>query len=138
MSMTTKAAAILLAMAAAGQAPATAGALPPLAENPKVLDGFYAIGLADEVRKNCPSISPRLLRAFSFIRSLKSYAEDAGYSEAEIKALDDSPAKKALEKKVKADLAARGAKPGAPEGYCAVGREEIARDTAAGRLLRTR
>lgn len=135
MSFTTKAAVILLALTATGQAQAR----PPLREVPQVVDGFYAIGLADEVRKNCPSISPRMVRAYMFLRSLESFARDAGYSDAEIDALsDDKAAKDRLKARIRSDLAARGASPDKPEGYCAVGREEIARDSAAGRLLRTR
>ena len=114
-----------------------AQALPPLHENPTVRQGFYAIGLADEVRKNCPDISPRLFRALSFLGALRDHARETGYSEAQIEALQNNrAAKDALEREIRADLAARGAVPGNPEGYCTVGREEIAEDSAAGRLLR--
>ncbi|PZX17633.1 hypothetical protein LX81_01358 [Palleronia aestuarii] len=109
----------------------------PLAQDRTVRQGFYAIGLADEVRRNCPDISPRLVRAYSFLKSLERYARDAGYSEADVKALEDNDtAKDALRAEVRADLAARGAAPGNPAGYCAVGREEIARGTQAGQLLK--
>ncbi|MXQ07766.1 hypothetical protein GQ651_07895 [Alphaproteobacteria bacterium GH1-50] len=109
----------------------------PLHENPTVVNGFYAIGLADEVRKNCDSIKPRWLRAYNYLKALEKYAQDAGYSEAEIEELTDNKAEKeALRSRIRADLKARGASPQTPEGYCTVGREEIAKDTAAGRLLR--
>ncbi|WP_102108177.1 DUF5333 domain-containing protein [Oceaniglobus roseus] len=124
------------ALAATTFAGAQAQALVPLEKNPVVVDGFYNIGLADEIRKNCPTISPRLVRAWNYLMSLKSYAEKAGYSEAQITALrKNKPAREALRARIRADLAKRGAKPGSPEGYCAVGREEIAADTPAGRLL---
>lgn len=116
-----------------------AGALPPLHENSTVLSGFYAIGLADEVRKNCPRIAPRLIRAWSFLQSLESFARDAGYSNEQIDALQDNrAAKDELRARILADLAARGATPDNPEGYCRVGEEEIAKDSAAGRLLRVK
>ena len=43
-----------------------------LETDPTVVQGFYAIGLADEVRRNCPTISPRLVRAYTFLKSLES------------------------------------------------------------------
>ncbi len=108
-----------------------------LAEDPTVRQGFYAIGLADEVRRNCPQITPRLVRAYSFLKSLERYALDAGYSRADIDALqDDKEAKEALRDEIRADMAARGASPGNTAGYCKVGREEIARGTQAGQLLK--
>lgn len=117
----------------------SASALQPLHENPTVINGFYAIGLADEVRKNCSSISPRMLRAYNYLMALQKYAKDAGYSDAQIDELvDNKSEKEALRAKIRADLAKRGASPETPEGYCTVGREEIAKDTAAGRLLRAK
>ena len=114
-------------------------ALQPLHENPTVVSGFYAIGLADEVRKNCDSISPRMLRAYNYLKALEKYARDAGYSEAQIEELVDNRAEKEkLRAQIREDLARRGASPQTPEGYCTVGHEEIAKDTAAGRLLRAR
>lgn len=116
-----------------------AAALQPLHEDKTVLAGFYAIGLADEVRKNCPTIEPRIIRAWNYLESLKKYARDLGYTNADIKALQDNKVEKEkLKKRILADLAARGAVPGNPDGYCAVGKQEIAKDTAAGRLLRVK
>ncbi|TYB91253.1 DUF5333 domain-containing protein [Oceaniovalibus sp. ACAM 378] len=118
-------------------AAAPAAALVPLHQNERVVNSFYAIGLADEVRKNCPSISPRLLRAYNYLKSIESYARNAGYSDAQIEDLTENKAEKEkLRAKVRADLVRRGAKPGSPEGYCSVGREEIKNDTASGRLLK--
>ena len=111
----------------------------PLHENPTVKEGFYQLGLADEVRKNCETISPRMITAWSFLRGLQRYALEAGYSEAEIEELVENKAEKEkLRAQIRADLRKRGASPRTPEGYCTVGREEIAKDTAAGRLLRAR
>lgn len=118
---------------------APAFALPPLHEHPTVINGFYAIGLADEVRKNCASISPRWLTAYNYIKSLESWALKTGYTEAQIEELTDNKAEeKKLRRKIIADLKARGASPETPEGYCVVGREEIAKGSTAGKLLRAR
>lgn len=123
----------------AGVGAAQTAALPPLEEDATVLGGFYAIGLADEVRKNCPSIEPRIIRALTYLETLKSYARNQGYTNDDIRALQDNKAaKEALKARILRDLAARGATPGATEGYCDVGREEIAMDSAAGRLLRVK
>ncbi len=125
--------AIALFSAAAGMA----GARTPLHEDPTVLQGFYAIGFANEVRKNCPQISPRLVRAYSFMKSLEAYARKAGYSDDDIEALKDNKAAKSkLQAQIRADLAARGATPGNTAAFCKVGRDEIARDTQAGHLLK--
>ncbi len=118
---------------------APALALQPLHENRTVISGFYAIGLADEVRKKCDSIKPRMFRAYRYLRSLERYARDAGYSEDQIEELvDNKTEKEKLRTRIRADLAERGASPENPEGYCTVGREEIAKGSAAGRLLRAK
>ena len=62
-----------------------------------------------------------------------------GLTEDQIEELTENRAEKEkLRARIRADLAKRGATPETPEGYCTVGREEIAKDSAAGRLLRAR
>ena len=118
---------------------APAFALPPLHKDPTVVNGFYAIGLADEVRKKCDEIEPRMIRAYSYLRSLERYARKAGYTPEQIEELGDNRAEKErLRARIRADLAKRGASPENPEGYCTVGHEEIAKGSAAGRLLRAK
>lgn len=125
---------LMLTMALGIAAPAAAQT--PLHENQTVRDGFYIIGFADEIRKNCPAISPRLVRAFTYLKSLEDYALKAGYTRDDIKTLQDNKdAKRALQAQINADLAARGAVPGSASGYCTVGTEEIARGTEIGKLL---
>jgi len=119
--------------------PLLAHALTPLHENRVVVNGFYAIGLADEVRKNCESIGPRYFRAYNYLKSLERYARDSGYSEAQIDDLvDNKEEKERLRGRIRAELAKRGATPKTPEGYCLVGLEEIAKGSAAGKLLRAK
>ena len=109
----------------------------PLHENPTVISSFYSIGLADEVRKNSTSISPRMVRAYNYLRALHRWAKSNGYTDAEIKDLvENREEKEALRARIRADLRNRGASPQTPEGYCTVGREEIAKETTAGRFLR--
>ncbi len=114
-------------------------ALQPLHEDTRVVNGFYIIGFADEIRKQCDSIEPRIFRAYSFLLSLERYARKAGYTSEDIDELRDNKVEKEkLRTRIRADLAERGATPETPEGYCTVGREEIAKGSAAGRLLRVK
>ena len=63
----------------------------------------------------------------------------AGYSAADIDALQDNDAARdRLRAEIRRDLAARGATGGQASGYCAVGREEIAKGSQAGKLLRAK
>ncbi len=128
----------ILAVALSISIPATASAsaLEPLHENRTVLAGFYAIGMADLLRRNCRDLSPRYLRAYNYLKALEKYALDAGYSAAQIEELtDNKEEKQMLRSRIEAELATRGASAENPEGYCTVGREEIAKNSAAGRLL---
>lgn len=130
---------VFLSLAAVIGLSSPALALQPLHENPTVLNGFYQIGLADEIRKKCDGIEPRLLRAWNYLKSLEKYARDAGYTDAQIEELtENKEEKEKLRLRIRADLARRGASAESPEGYCTVGREEIAKGSAAGRLLRAR
>lgn len=114
-----------------------AAAQSALSTDPTVRNGFYVLGFADEIRKNCPQIGPRLVRAYSYLKGLEQYARNAGYSQSQIDALlDDKSSKEALLRQIRSDLAARGAQPGDQAGHCKVGREEMARGTEAGRLLK--
>ena len=111
-------------------------ALEPIHENRTVIAGFYALGMADLLRRNCDDLSPRYLRAYNYLKALEKYALEAGYSPAQIEELTDNrEEKERLRARIEADLAARGASAQSPEGYCTVGREEIAKNSAAGRLL---
>ena len=124
---------VLIAVAAPSMA------LAPLHKNPTVVNGFYNVGLADEVRKNCDQIDARLFRAYSYIKSIERFARDAGYSNDQIdQFVDNKQEKEKLRSRIRADLAKRGASSKSPEGYCTVGREEIAKGSAAGRLLRAK
>ena len=62
-----------------------AAAKPPLRDT-VIDDALLSIGLADEIRKTCPDISARMVRALRTINGLKDQAMALGYSEAEIDA----------------------------------------------------
>ena len=114
-----------------------ASALPPLKDVAEIRDGIIAAGMAIEIGDKCDSISVRMLRGALFLNSLKSRAEDLGYSRAEIDAyVDDRAEKSRLEGIARERLAELGAVTGQGDTYCTVGRSEMDAQTAVGRLLR--
>ena len=116
-----------------------AAAKPPLRDVPEIDGGILTIGIADEIRKNCPRISARMLRAMRRINGLKDRALALGYSEDEIRAYRTSDAEKArLRAAGAAYLKSNGVQVGKPDTYCALGRAEIQKNSAIGALLRER
>ncbi|WP_299826945.1 DUF5333 domain-containing protein [uncultured Roseobacter sp.] len=109
---------------------------PPLREVKSIDDGLFVVGLADQIRKNCPDISARVFRALGALQDLHSQALAMGYTKSEIDAHIDSDAEKDRLRTRAADyMAAQGLKPDAA-GYCALGRAEIERNSTVGVLLR--
>lgn len=112
-------------------------AKPPLREVPEIDGTILAVGIADEIRKNCPDISARLFRAVSVVNGLKGTARQLGYSDAEIDAYRKSEAEKA---RLKAErdqyLSAGGVRAGVSDTYCTLGRAEIEKGGQIGALLR--
>jgi hypothetical protein len=116
---------------------APVAAKPPLREVPAVDDALLAVGLADEIRKQCPNIAPRYFKALSFVNGLRDKAREMGYSDAEIDAYRKSPSEKVrLRAEGKTYLAANGVVEGQPDTYCALGRIEIEKSSQIGSLLR--
>lgn len=104
---------------------------------PKVRNGLIAVAAADRIRQNCDSIAPRMVRAFSYIKSLESYARSQGFSAAQIEGYVESDATKAeLKGQARAYLVENGVDPAQPATYCIVGRTEIDRNSEIGRLLK--
>jgi len=116
---------------------AEAAAAVPLSENAYINDRLFAARVADRIRKTCPSISARLFHAYGEMKKLERYALDQGYTREEIKAyIKNREEKQRLYATAEAYLAAHGARPGAAEGFCALGRDEIAKKSLIGSLLR--
>lgn len=114
-----------------------ADARPPLSQVAFVNNGLRDVAIADEIRKNCKSISARMIRAYQFISSIEDYAKSQGYSATEIESFVESKAdKKRLLNEAKAYLTANGATSEA--GHCALGKKEIAKDSQVGVLLRAK
>ena len=116
-----------------------AEALPPLSQNDYINHRLISARVADRIRKTCPDISARIFYAYSQARALERYALDLGYSKQQIEAFIDSDVEKTRVKAAAEDyLKANGATPGNIAGFCALGREEIAKKSIAGSLLRAR
>ncbi|MEM1076754.1 MAG: DUF5333 domain-containing protein [Pseudomonadota bacterium] len=115
---------------------APVAAKPSLRDVPQIDEGLFAVGLAHEIRKNCPEISARLFKAYGYLRGLYDEAQALGYSKAEIEAHVESDAEKdRMRARARATMEERGLTVN-EEGYCALGRQEIAAKSATGSLLR--
>ncbi len=115
----------------------TVVAKPALRDVPAIDDALLAVGLADEIRKQCPNISARYIKALRFMNGLRDKAQNMGYSDAEIDAYRKSSADKArLKAEGKTYLSANGVKVGNPQSYCTLGRAEIEKSSQIGTLLR--
>ena len=114
-------------------------ALEPLAEEAFINDSLRAGRIGDVIRKTCPTIEARMFVVWSKLEELKRYARDKGYSEDEVRAFLKDPGQKARIKAEAAEyLKAAGAVEGDAESYCKVGRDEIAKGSLIGSLLRDR
>lgn len=114
-------------------------ALESLSTEKHINDSLRAGRIGDVIRKTCPTIEARMFVVWAKIEDLKRYALDKGYTRAEIEAfLDNRAEKNRLKAEADAWLKAAGAVDGDVESYCKVGRDEIARQTLIGSLLRDR
>lgn len=116
-----------------------AAAKPSLREVAYVDDGLFHVAVADVIRKGCGNIDARLFKAISVLRDLKNHASSLGYSNAEIEAFVDSDIEKDRMRARGAVLfQARGVNPENPDDLCRMGREEIAKNSPIGVLLRAK
>lgn len=112
-------------------------ALPPLSQETHINDQLVSARVADVIRRGCPTIDGRLVYAFSQARALKRYAEQKGYTSAQIDAFLDSKEDRARIY-ARADAYLRDNKATDEAGLCRLGREEIAKKTVTGSLLAAR
>ena len=116
---------------------ASAEARTPLPQEYHINYSLMSAKVADRIRKTCPSISARMFVALGKANALKAYALKKGYSEPEVKAFLKNPKEKARVKAMAADyLKEHGAVEGDVESYCKVGRDEIAKKSLIGQMLR--
>ncbi len=130
---------LMIALLGASLSAAPAFANPPLRDVAAVDDALLDLGIADIIRKECPDISARMLKAVNYVWGVKAQARDLGYSEAEIEAYVDSDAEKArMRARGKAFFKAKGVDTSDPQSYCALGRAEIQKSSRIGSLLRAK
>lgn len=129
----------IIALAGALIVPHVAAAKPPLKEVAQIRDGILTVGIADMIRKNCDTISPRIFRAIAYMRGLESTAKSLGYSQSEIDAyLDDSAEKQRLLGIARAHIQKTGGDLSDKASYCRAGLLEIEQGSQIGRLLRAK
>ncbi len=116
-----------------------ADAKPPLRHVKSIDDAVFDVAIADQIRKKCPDISARLLRALALYQSVRTQARNLGYTDAEIEAYADSDVEKArLKAKGAAYFKVNGVVTSDPQSYCALGRKEIEKSSRIGSLLRVK
>ena len=121
---------------ALGLAAGSAAALEPLSAERHINDSLVAARVADRIRRTCPSIDARLIRAYTEARALERYALQKGYSKAQIDAFLDSDAERArIYAAAERYMARAGVREGDVDSFCRAGRAEIAANTIAGSLL---
>jgi len=102
-----------------------------------ITEGLIAVGIAYEISEVCNDIDARLLRGIGYLNQLRDHARGLGYSRSEIDAYVDNKAEQdRLEGIARGRLKAMGAAPGDEASHCAVGRDEIAKQSTIGYLLR--
>lgn len=111
----------------------------PLRNDETVFDGLMAVASADEIQKNCPTISPRLIRAFFFMKSLERHANRLGFSTEDIEAyVNDKDEQDVMRTATWNYLGSVGVAQDQPETFCEAGRNEITRKSQIGVLLRSK
>jgi len=119
--------------------PGVASAKPSLRDVPQVENIIFAAALAHEISDNCHSIDPRRMKALGMAWTLRSKANDLGYSDSEIRAYVESDSEKArMRAKGEQFLKANGVDYGSPETFCVFGHAEIDKSSAIGALLRAK
>ncbi|MBD3678112.1 MAG: DUF5333 domain-containing protein [Rhodobacteraceae bacterium] len=127
----------LLATSLIAPAAARAETPPPLRENDYINSRLLGAAVGDEIRKNCPSISPRYVTFLRRKWELERYALDQGYTREEIVAYVDSKVEQRRMNGLRDEyLKENGVVRGDSESYCRLGREEIAAETYMGTMLK--
>ena len=117
---------------------APAYALEPINTEPRINEVLIAGRVGDTIRNTCPTISARLVVAYSKIKEIERYARAQGYSDADFDAFRNNETEKnRMKAQATAYLKTAGAVEGDAESYCRVGRAEIAKGSLIGEMLRS-
>ncbi|MEM9249642.1 MAG: DUF5333 domain-containing protein [Pseudomonadota bacterium] len=116
-----------------------ADARPHLRDNTYINDQLFAAAVGDQIRRNCPTISARMVLVWRKARALERHALTEGYTENEIEAyLESKPDIRAMEARRDSYLSEHGVRRGDADSYCTLGNAEIAAKSLIGELLRSR
>ena len=119
--------------------PAPVVAAKGLAQEEALNEGLIAISMANVIRKTCPSISARMLKAWFYITTLETEAQSLGYSAQEVTAFVKDPMEKKRVLSIAQErLVDHGVIPEKPATYCKLGLAEIEAGTAIGKLLKAK
>jgi len=122
-----------------GATGAASASVSELRELKQVNDGLIVIAAGDMIQKYCPTISPRMFKAYSFARQLQRLAREAGFNDDQIEEfVEDKAEKTRVKSAAQAYLLTKGLDPDVPESYCTVGRYEIDRNSQIGVLLKAK
>ena len=128
--------AVAAAVMTVGALAPPAFALEPLSSERYINDRLIAARIADQIRRNCPSIEGRIIFAFQQARALERYALDKGYSKQQIDSfLDSKPDRQRIYAVAEDYMASKGVQKGDAGSYCTLGRAEIAANSVTGSLL---
>lgn len=129
--------AALLAFGATGT---TAQAVPSdLRYHQPINNGLTIVAIADILRKECDTIEPRMIRAYTFIKTLENKAKADGFSDEEIDAFVKNKDEKArVNGAARTYLETKGVSLADKQTYCTVGQAEIDRNSQIGALLRSK
>jgi hypothetical protein len=115
-----------------------ASAKPSLRDVPEIEDPLFAVAVAHVLREECASLAAREMKGISILWGLRSTANDLGYSDKEILAYVQSGKEKARMRAKGMELLATYGPETDPKTYCAMGRDEIRKNSAIGALLRAK
>ncbi|MBT8458192.1 MAG: DUF5333 domain-containing protein, partial [Boseongicola sp.] len=101
--------------------------------------GLLIVAIGDTARDYCSSFEPRRVRGIAFLNGLVNRAMQLGYSMDEIRAyVGNDEEKSRVKVRARQWLLKQGADFKRPETICQVARNEIAKKTQIGRLIRER
>ena len=127
------------ALAGLTSAPAASDPSDVMRNDSYIYNGLFAVALADEIRTQCDSIEPRIIRAISFLRQLHAHARSIGLNDDQIREFVESEAEQDIMRgHLRRYFEANGVVEGEPETYCVLGRAEIAARSQVGVLLYSR
>ena len=109
----------------------------PLWNDAKISKGLFDLAVADQVRRNCSTISGRMLRGYDHARQMYKHAQSLGYSRKQVEDFVESKSEQSLmRKRVLAYFVQNDASHKTPDGLCVLGKKEINNNSAIGKMLR--